>query len=153
MNSTLRSTRKLAAVLGLALLAMVCISCSGDDNPVNSNSAPTGNPSFVKFQGNYVTNHRWGGAGGTWVYSIPMEITSMGEVFYNGKQIKNPVFGGNELSWSRADSNATNAWMVVQDSSSASFFWSDKGSVDKRCAMGWIQNAGEGKLDFRGLIQ
>ena len=153
MKTTFKSTRTMAVVLGLAALSMVCVSCSKDDNPMNSSSAPQGSAIASKMQGSYVTNHRWGGATGLWRYSIPMEISSMGDVMYNGKQIVNPVFTDSTLGWSMSDGNSTNALMKFAETSDDPFFWSDKGSVSKRCAMGWIQNPGEGRLDFRGLTQ
>lgn len=151
MNSIFRNTGKLAVILGLSAISMVCVSCSKDDDPMSSNNMPQVSPKVALTYGTYVTNHRWGGASGLWRYSIPMEVTPTGEVYYNGKQIIMPTLSATEISWTMADGNTTNAWMEFAQGSDADFFWRDSVKVDKRCAMGWIQNPGEGKLDFRGL--
>ncbi|MBD3402837.1 hypothetical protein GF420_08070 [candidate division GN15 bacterium] len=151
MTRNYRSISNLALILGVAMLTMVCVSCSDDSDPVSSTPQATG--PIDRMEGVYSTNHRWGGASGAWRYNIEMDIRSNGEVYYAGTQITNPTMRGDSLFWSMSDGNATNAAMVFAESSSADFFWRDKGSVNKRCAMGWIQNPGEGPLDFRGLLK
>jgi hypothetical protein len=155
MKSMTRITRTAALVLGLAAVSMLCVSCSSDDdkNPVNSGGAAQINPAVANTVDSYVTNHRWGGANGLWRYAIPMEVTPHGDVYYNGKLINNPTLGSKEIGWSMADGNATNVWMAFAEGSDADFFWRDSVRVDERCAMGWIQNPGEGKLDFRALAR
>jgi len=146
------TTSKLGLIFGLLMLAsMNMIACSenGDDNPM----APSLNPVAAANAGQYDTHYRWGGASGAWRGPSTLTVSPDGTVFYGSTEIINPTFGPDALSWSLADGNKQNAAVTFQASDNRDYYWRDKGSVSKRNFTGWLQNPGEGKLDFRGLIK
>jgi len=147
MLQNLKSLSSLTKVLVLAIVALMAVSCSKDDNPV----APKddGHP----FTGSYISNYRWGGASGLWRGSAYLEISKKGEVTYGGTLIKKPVFTESTLVWTIADGNKQNASMKFAPHHDSDFYWRDKGGgVDDENFTGSIQNPGEGPLDFRALI-
>jgi hypothetical protein len=149
-----RSTKSISSLLIVALLGLMSmnmVACSNNDS--NSNAmGPQPNP-VQAISGVYESNYRWGGASGSWHGPVTLTINVDGTVYYGMTQIVNPTFGPNTLSWLIADGNKNQAAVVFTDSDDNSYFWADKGTVNERNFTGWVQNPGEGKLDYRGLIK
>lgn len=133
----------------IAVIALMSVSCSGDKDPVSS--GPEMGPAAA-MTGDYTSHYRWGGANGLWRGATPFVVTASGEVTYGSTKIINPTIGTNTISWVMADGNRQNGAIQFQESNDSDYFWRDKGTVNKRNFTGWIQNPGEGKLDFRGLL-
>ena len=147
------TSSKLGLIFGLLLLASLnMVACSSDEDN-NSPMGPQTNPIAAANAGTYDTHYRWGGASGAWRAPSTVTVNNDGTVFYGTTQIINPTFGPDALSWSLADGNRQNAAVTFQATDNRDYYWRDKGSVSKRNFTGWLQNPGEGKLDFRGLIQ
>lgn len=145
-------TSKLGLMFGLLLItSMSMVACSNDDS--SSPAGPQLNPAATAVSGEYTSQYRWGGQNGAWRGQSSLTVLPDGSVVYGKTQIINPTFGEDALSWSRSDGNAQSASVTFQDSDNRAYYWQDKGSVSKRNFTGWLQNPGEGKLDFRGLIQ
>ena len=150
MKKTLSRTVHMLSLLMVAMMAFLFVSCGSDDNPTGPKASLTPAETMA---GSYVSNYRWGGASGLWRGSNMLVITSDGKVSYQNKEIINPTITNDQISWLMADGNSQNAQMTYHLSSDDDFFWRDKGGVNERNFTGWIQNPGEGKLDFRALIQ
>lgn len=150
-NLTSTLIRKLIP-LTLAVTGLIAaVGCSKESNPVSSDSKVVAEAADIA--GTYNTNYRWGGANGLWRGPSTLTVTKQGEVTYGTTQIIKPIFGEDLISWTMADGNSTNAAIHFEDESSSDYFWRDKGGVKDLNFTGWIQNPGEGKLDFRGLIK
>lgn len=108
-------------------------------------------PVPYEWAGVYATATKFGGASGTWQPSVALEITNDQEVIYGGNPIKNPTITGASVAWTRADGNTHNADFTLKTASSSTFFWS--APVSGKLFEGRRQSAGEGYLDFRGLVQ
>ena len=139
---------RLTALLIAAVMTTGVIGCSGNntDNPMDSQV----NPQAKAIAGTYLSQYRWGGADGLWRGPADLTVNADGTVTYGSKVIMNPQFGDHSLAWSMADGNAQNAAVTFQDSDNSDYYWRDKAAT-KMNFTGWLQNPGEGKLDFRGL--
>lgn len=146
MLKKLNSLSNLTKVLVIAVVALMAVSCSKDDNPM----APKDDGN--KFAGSYISNYRWGGASGLWRGNTPLGITKKGEVTYGTTKIVKPSFTDSTLSWSMADGNKQNAGMTFSQHNNSDFYYRDKGSVEVKNFTGFIQNPGEGPLDFRAVL-
>jgi len=151
MQKTIRYTKPLLIAVALAVMALMCVSCSSDDD--NPTAPQSLTPALDSKVGVYTTHYRWGGANGAWRGQSTFEVKATGEVYYGSTQIVMPTIADSTITWSVADGNSRNGGITFQESSTSDFFWRDKGGVTKRNFTGWIQNPGEGPLDFRGLIQ
>jgi len=151
MKSLTTLIRKLLPVT-LAIMGLIAaIGCSkdSDSNPVS----PASNiiPEAAENAGSYSTNYRWGGANGLWRGPSTLSVTNEGVVTYGTTAIIKPVFENDKITWTMADGNKTNASIKFESESNSDYFWRDHGGVKDRNFTGFIQNPGEGPLDFRGL--
>ena len=141
-------TNRLMALLTAAVLTTGMIGCSSGDT--DSPTGPQVNPQANAIAGTYTAEYRWGGASGLWRAPADLVVQADGKVFYRGTEIMKPQFGTSTLAWSMADGNPHNAGVTFQDSDNRDYYWRDK-AASRRNFTGWLQNPGEGKLDFRGL--
>jgi len=150
MKTMLKKLGSMMLVAVLVASPLLIVSCSGDSNPTGSSSQPSMSPAL---SGTYDTNYRWGGASGLWRGSEKLVVANDGSVTYGSTLIKNPDVTDSTIAWLMADGNPQSAAITFRGSDNNAYYWSDKGSVSKRSFTGWKQNPGEGKLDFRGLIE
>ncbi len=141
MNTT---TRK-AGLLSLLLASAALGGCD------KSSMGPEPEPQSYAWAGTYATAQKWGGASGTWHASGNLEITADKRVLLGATEIVNPTVGDASVSWSMADGNHTNAAFELMESSTSAYFWGENGAAGM-LFQGWIQNPGEGKLDYRGHL-
>lgn len=151
MKRSLKSISSLLMVAFLGLTSMGMVACSSSDD--NNAMGPQTNAAARAVAGVYESNYRWGGQSGLWRGPVTLTINGDGTVFYGSTEIINPTFGPDALSWSLADGNRNQAAVTFQASDNRAYYWSDKGNVTEKNFTGWLQNPGEGKLDYRGLIQ
>lgn len=118
--------------------------------PACSEVTPTEEVGF-EFSGSYATAEKFGGAAGIWQALSTLTISDTQDVTYRGNFIMNPTVTEMGVAWSRADGNATNADFVFLTDSSSDYFWS--APVSGRLFQGRIQYAGQGYLDFRGIVE
>ncbi|MGH7620008.1 MAG: hypothetical protein ACREPM_22570 [Gemmatimonadaceae bacterium] len=111
----------------------------------------TTEPTAFAWTGTYTTATKFGGATGTWQPDASIEITADGRVIRGGTVIQNPTITADQIVWSLSDGNSTSAELDFTAQSSSTYFWS--APVSGRLFQGWIQSSGNGKLDFRGLVQ
>ncbi|MGH8437062.1 MAG: hypothetical protein ACRERX_21965 [Pseudomonas sp.] len=109
-------------------------------------------PEPYRWAGTYATAEKFGGTTGTWRSMADIIITSDRNVVAGGRQIVNPDVDESTISWSRADGNATNANFTLMEQSSDAYFWGTTVAAGK-LFQGWIQYAGQGRLDYRGLAR
>ncbi len=147
MKRTSKSNR-LMALLIAAVMTTGVIGCSSSKS--DNAMGPQTNPQAQAIAGTYVSQYRWGGANGLWRGPADLAVQADGKVFYGTTEIMNPQIGDHSLAWSTADGNANSASVTFQESDNRDYYWRDK-SANTMNFTGWLQNPGEGKLDFRGL--
>ena len=152
MKRSVKSISSLLIIALLGLMSMNMVACSSSDSNNNA-MGPQTNPQAQALAGVYESNYRWGGQSGAWRGPVTLTINVDGSVYYGSTEIINPIFAPKSLSWTIADGNKNQASVTFQDSDNRAYYWSDKGSVSKQNFTGWLQNPGEGKLDYRGLIK
>jgi hypothetical protein len=133
--------------------AILLIGCTS--NPVTPEPEV---PAIARWAGTYSGQSRFGAASGTWGNggTYPLVITPGGEVLVSSVVLKAPTYvdGTATLSWLRADGNATNGEVTFRESLTSDFFFrDDPDSTVGQNMTGYIQRAGEGRLDYRGMLQ
>src|SRR5690606_36926229 len=111
-----------------------------------------------RWLGSYTGQSRFGGANGTWGNggTYALVISNTGQVTVHGALLQNPVYIDSTatLRWQRADGNATNGEVTFRESYTSDFFFRDlPNATAGRSATGYIQRAGEGRLDYRGVLK
>ena len=144
----MRSTRNLTQ-LAVAIAAAATLGACAE-SPTGPDGEPNGEA--YRWAATYASAEKFGGASGTWRATAAVVITSDRRVQVNGKQIVNAQVGESTISWSMADGNSTNASIQLMVESSSDYFWGDI-AVAGKLFQGWIQYAGQGKLDYRGLAR
>ena len=137
-----------------ALIAMMLLTACGSE-PV----APEPQqqlPAIARWSGTYTGQSRYGAANGTWGNggSYRLLISAIGEVTVGGVLLQNHEYDDNTatLRWTRAGGNATNGEVSFRASLTSDFYFRDMPNATAgRNFTGYIQRAGEGKLDYRGV--
>ena len=147
------SGRLRRAVCARVLLVVALFACGAD--PV----APTAEaPAVARWSGSYTGQSRFGGTNGVWGNggTYPLVVHASGEVSVNGVTLIAASFNDitSTLRWSRLDGNATNGEVVFRSAQQSDFFFRDLPNATVGQNMtGWIQRAGEGRLDYRGVLR
>ncbi|GAB5536925.1 MAG: hypothetical protein Rubg2KO_31740 [Rubricoccaceae bacterium] len=140
------SIPRLHTLLGLALLLSIA-ACDGSD------MEPTG---VAQWEGSYTGQSRFGATNGTWGNggTYALVVSASGQVTVRGALILNPTFdpATNELSWERADGNATNGSITFSQMNDSSFYFSDLGTAGQNFT-GFIRVGNDGPLDYRGVLR
>ncbi len=138
------------------LLATMLLAACGSDPVAPVDPEPQG-PPIARWAGTYTGQSRFGATSGTWGNggTYRLVVTSAGEVTLGGKPLENAMYDDHTstLSWSRADGNSTNAEVMFRQGYSSDFYFRDlENATAGRNFTGYIQRAGEGRLDYRGVL-
>lgn len=136
------------------LVAALLLSACGSDPVVTE---PQVSP-ISRWAGSYTGQARFGAANGTWGNggTFRLVISNDGQVTIRGALLQSPVYdpSASTLSWRRADGNDTNGEVTLRASFTSDFFFRDlPNATAGQNLTGYIQRAGEGKLDYRGVLQ
>ncbi len=143
------SARRVVCVLAAALL----VACGSD--PVTPEPAA---PDIARWAGSYTGQSRFGATAGRWGNggSYPLVITDRGDVTVSGVPLLEATYDDATatLSWTRSGGNATNGEVTFRASHTSDFFFRDlPNAMAGQSLSGYIQRAGEGRLDYRGVLR
>lgn len=139
--------------VALLLTTLLLTACGSD--PV---APEPETPPIARWAGSYTGQSRFGAANGTWGNggTYRLVVSSAGQVTISGALLQNADYDHNTsmLSWRRADGNATNGEVTFRESYTSDFFFRDLANATAgRNFTGFIQQAGDGPLDYRGVLQ
>ncbi len=139
--------------LALVLVTIMLSACGSDPVATEPQVSP-----ISRWAGSYTGQSRFGAANGTWGNggSFRLVISGNGQVTIRGVLLQSPVYdhSTSTLSWRRADGNETNGEVTLRESYTSDFFFRDlPNATAGQNLTGYIQRAGEGQLDYRGVLQ
>lgn len=138
-------------LLGMALLLFVA--CDSTDSADSDDPQPQG---VERWEGAYAAQARFGGANGTWGNggSSRLIVSSDGQVTISGSLILEPTYDPetNRFEWDMADDNATSGGITFFETSSDPDFADIGTGTVGQSFSGFIQNPGDGPLDYRGIL-
>ncbi len=139
------------------LLATIILSACGND-PVSPVAPESNLPPIARWAGSYSGQSRFGATNGTWGNggTWRLVISNTGQVTLSGALMQSPVYVDSTatLTWRRADGNTTNGEVILRESYTSDFYFRDlPNKTAGQNLTGFIQRGGEGKLDYRGVLQ
>lgn len=143
----------LRSILGITLLALLVSLTACDSTGPSDDSDPEG---VERWEGTYAAQARFGGSNGTWGNggTDRLIVSSSGQVTIDGALILNPSYdpSTNRLEWAIADDNPTSGGVTFFETSSDPDFADIGNGTVGQSFSGFIQNPGEGPLDYRGIL-
>ena len=107
--------------------------------------------------GSYTGQSRYGSTSGTWGNggTFPLVVSASGQVTVSGGLITGTYDAATSTyTWTRADGNATNGTVTFRETYTSDKYFRDlANSTAGQSFTGSIQRAGEGPLDYRGVLR
>ena len=142
----------LRSILGITLLALI-VALTACDSTDSSEDDPDG---VNRWEGAYTAQARFGGANGRWGNggTNRLIVSSSGQVTIDGALILNPSYDPSisRFEWNRANDNPTSGGITFFERSSDPDFADIGNGTVGQSFSGFIQNPGDGPLDYRGLL-